>query len=240
MFKPNPDQSGIPNPKPNPFTYKRTNYFAESLNQLFPKKLNIKKDDYEKIVAEVAQIQKDKPILKPVDIRTVLKKLGLPKYYEYGRYLAHRFNSGTNITVDKSVEQKLISKFSEVSASFNKLSDQGKFGNRKNFLNYHYILHKLCQLEGLDELDKYVGFQMFSMQKSQFHDKIWYDICQDLNWKFIGTNMTNVTNVTNVTYDKPVDKLDKLRDKLGNEFDHKLDEELEDLDELVKSIVIII
>jgi hypothetical protein len=239
MFK------GKPNPKPkiSPFIYTRANHFANTLDQLFPKKLNIHKDDYEKIVMEVAQMKKDKSSLKAVDIKMILKKLGLPKYYEYTPYLAHRFNSDTNLTINKSVEQQLISKFIEVSASFNKLSDQGKFGSRKNFLSYQYILHKLCQLEGLDELDKYIGFQMFSKEKLQFHDKMWYDVCKDLGWKFMSTNMTNMT------YDKPKDKSDesdesdesdKLGDRFSDRLSDRLDEELEDLDELVKSIVIII
>jgi len=55
---------------------------------------------------------------------------------------------------------------------------------RKNFLSYSYTLYKLCELIGRKDL-----LPLFSLLKSReklfSQDKIWKNICIELNWTFI-------------------------------------------------------
>ena len=57
---------------------------------------------------------------------------------------------------------------------------------RKNFLNYDYVLYKMLELLNKDEF-----LNCFSLLKSREklyeHDKIWRGICSDLQWEFIPT-----------------------------------------------------
>ena len=55
---------------------------------------------------------------------------------------------------------------------------------RKNFLSYSYVLHKFCELLEYDHLLPYFTL-LKSREKLQQQDKIWKDICKDLQWQYI-------------------------------------------------------
>ena len=55
---------------------------------------------------------------------------------------------------------------------------------RKNFLSYSYVLHKFCQLLELDDFLKYFPL-LKSREKLQQQDKIWKNICLELDWQYI-------------------------------------------------------
>ncbi len=55
--------------------------------------------------------------------------------------------------------------------------------NRKNFLNYSYVLHKFCELLGLDNYINYFPL-LKNNNKLLQHDKIWKNICSYMKWEF--------------------------------------------------------
>ena len=57
---------------------------------------------------------------------------------------------------------------------------------RVNFLNYYYVLYKLCEL--LKEDEYLPHFYMLKDQvKRMEQDEIWKNICKELEWEFIPT-----------------------------------------------------
>ncbi|AGF85364.1 late transcription factor VLTF3-like protein [Moumouvirus goulette] len=56
--------------------------------------------------------------------------------------------------------------------------------DRKNFLNYSYVLHKFCELLDLDEYINYFPLLKNNAKLLQ-HDKIWKNICEYMRWEFI-------------------------------------------------------
>ena len=58
--------------------------------------------------------------------------------------------------------------------------------HRKNFLSYSYVIHKFIQLLGIDEYLIYFPL-LKSREKLYQQDKIWKEICNDLDWQYINS-----------------------------------------------------
>jgi hypothetical protein len=106
--------------------------------------------------------------------------LKLNKYYEHTTYIINRLNGKGAPCISRDVEEKLKSMFREIQAPFMRHCPE----NRKNFLSYSYVLHKFVELLNIPELKQYFPL-LKSRQKLIEQDKIWYLICQDLEWEFI-------------------------------------------------------
>jgi len=80
------------------------------------------------------------------------------------------------------LEQKLCNLFLEIQKPYAKYCPI----DRVNFLNYYYVLYKLCEL--LRE-DKYLPYfyMLKDPEKRNEQDEIWKEICKDLHWEFIPT-----------------------------------------------------
>ena len=80
------------------------------------------------------------------------------------------------------LEEKLCNLFMDIQKPYAKHCPD----DRVNFLNYYYVLYKMCEL--LDET-KFLPF--FPMLKDPVkrieQDEIWKKICKELNWEFIPT-----------------------------------------------------
>ena len=163
--------------------YTQVNQFEYRLKQLFPITNPINGYNYIKIVTQLNKFRSD---VTKFDVVNVLKELKLAKYYGYAPYLAYKFNNGTNIIVDDTTIDKLVGMFDTVVTSFHKLEN-----SRRTHLNQQYILHKLCELDGLTEMDKYLEYPSQNNRSNEQNDEIWYSICKYLGWKFIETCPTN-------------------------------------------------
>ena len=168
----------------NYFAYKRINHFNEWLSQFQAKEsTDISSDIIEKILCElkkerifnVANISNNK-------IRDILKKLKLNKFYEHIPYIINKINGKPPPNITKQIEEKLRYMFKEIQTPFEKHCPK----NRKNFLSYSYVIHKFIQLLGIDEYLIYFPL-LKSREKLYQQDKIWKNICKELNWKFINS-----------------------------------------------------
>ena len=55
---------------------------------------------------------------------------------------------------------------------------------KKEFLSYSYVLHKFCELLELDDLLEFFPL-LKSREKLKQQDKIWINICKELQWQYI-------------------------------------------------------
>ena len=80
------------------------------------------------------------------------------------------------------LETTLCNLFMEIQKPYAKFCPN----DRQNFLNYYYVLYKMCELLGEDQyLD---GFYMLKDPiKRMEQDEVWKKICKELNWEFIPT-----------------------------------------------------
>jgi hypothetical protein len=164
------------------YAYKRINHFREILAQFQAKETtqipeevlnNIKKQ----IVKERIQLSE----LTNLKAKDILKKLGYNKYYEHIPFIKDKLGIKPPIMTPQ-LEEKLCNLFMDIQKPYAKHCPD----DRVNFLNYYYVLYKMCEL--LDER-KFLPF--FPMLKDPVkrieQDEIWKKICKELNWEFIPT-----------------------------------------------------
>ena len=164
------------------YTYKRINHFNEWLAQFQAKE---RKDLSNEIYMKIQQeLNKNKHIdvsnIKYNDMREILKKLKLNKYYENIPHILSIITGKEAPVLDRKNEEILRSLFKEIQIPFMKNCPP----SRKNFLSYSYVLHKFCELLELDHLLSCFPL-LKSREKLHAQDLIWEKICKDLNWEYI-------------------------------------------------------
>lgn len=164
------------------YAYKRINHFREILAQFQAKEStqiesevldNIKKQ-IKKERIQLCQLTNDKT-------KQILKNLGYNKYYEHIPFIKHKLGIKPP-TMSIDLENILCNLFLEIQKPYAKFCPN----ERVNFLNYYYVLYKLCEL--LDE-DSYLEhfYMLKDPVKRMEQDDIWKKICNELNWEFIPT-----------------------------------------------------
>jgi hypothetical protein len=115
------------------------------------------------------------------DIQYSLKKLGYNKYYEHIPFIKDKLGIRPPI-MSPELEDKLCNLFMEIQMPYAKHCPD----DRVNFLNYYYVLYKMCEL-----LDEKTFLPFFPMLKDPVkrieQDEIWKKICKELNWEFVPT-----------------------------------------------------
>ena len=164
------------------YAYKRINHFREILAQFQAKETTYVPPE---VIASIrAQVRKERLTLDCLTnhkTKDVLKKLGLNKYYEHIPFIKDKLGIRPPV-MSPQLEEKLCSLFLEVEKQYAKHCPD----HRVNFLNYYYVLYKMCEL--LDERRFLKYFQMLKDPVKRIEqDVVWAHICRDLNWKFIPT-----------------------------------------------------
>jgi hypothetical protein len=164
------------------FAYKRINHFREILAQ-FQAKESTKIDP--KVIEDIrAQVKKQRIQLSDLTnakTKSILKMLGYNKYYEHIPFIKEKLGiKPPNMPV--WLEQRLCNLFIEIQKPYAKYCP----ADRVNFLNYYYVLYKLCELL---EQDKYLEhfYLLKDQTKRMEQDAIWKKICAELKWEFIPT-----------------------------------------------------
>lgn len=118
--------------------------------------------------------------VKTSQVRAILKKLKLSRYYEHVPYIIARIRGVPSERMPAHLEDKLRAMFRKIQVPF----VQNSPPTRKNFLSYGYVLHKFVQLLGYTEyLEKFPLLK--SRDKLRIQDDIWRKICADLHWEFV-------------------------------------------------------
>jgi len=161
------------------YAYKKINHFKEILSQ-FQGKETTQIPNY--VIDKIkSQIEKERINLNELNYYTtkeILKKLGFNKYYEHIAFIKNKLGIKPPI-FSSELENSLCNLFLEIQNPYSKVCPE----NRVNFLNYYYVLFKLCELLGeytyLNEIP-----QLKDREKLMEQDDIWKKICIELNWKF--------------------------------------------------------
>ncbi len=173
-----------PPPEATYFAYKRTNHLNEILNQIQAKESTDIPDEVLELIKEEIRKERIKDLTKLTNakVRHFLRKLNLNKYYEHIAHIINKLNGLPPPIITKPVEDKLRICFREIQGPWMEITKKPK----KNFLNYHYVLHKCVELLGHDEYKSLFPL-LKSREKLQSHDLLWKIICARLNWEFIKT-----------------------------------------------------
>ena len=169
----------------NIFNYKRNNHFQECLNQLQAKEnTTIPQKIIEDLTKEFKKYNITDPnLFTPSLVKSYLKKLKYNKYYEHIPTIINEFCGLRAPKLTSELEEQLKIMFDEIQVPFEKYS-RLICPDRKNFLNYNYVLYKMCELLNKDEF-----LNCFPLLKNREilyqHDLIWKGICNDCKWEFI-------------------------------------------------------
>ena len=101
------------------------------------------------------------------------------KYYEHIIHIRNKLSDSPLPKISRANEGKFRLMFRMVQEPFRKYQPK----DRKNFLNYSYILNKFSRLLKLKELYDYFPL-LKSPSKLREQDKIWKKICEHLDWTF--------------------------------------------------------
>ncbi len=164
------------------YAYKRINHFREILAQ-FQAKETTQIDDI--IIENIKkQIQKERITLDSLTnekTKQILKSLGYNKYYEHIPFIKEKLGIKPP-TMSLELENRLCNLFLEIQKPYIKYCPN----ERVNFLNYYYVLYKICELLGEDEYLKHL-YMLKDPIKRMEQDEIWKKICNELDWEFIPT-----------------------------------------------------
>ena len=164
------------------YAYKRINHFREILAQFQAKETT---DIPDEIIENIKQqIKKERITLDELTnskSKDILKKLGYNKYYEHIPFIKDKLGIKPPV-MSQELETKLCNLFMEIEKQYSKYCPN----NRVNFLNYYYVLFKLCEL--LKEKKFLPYFPMLKDQTKRIEqDVIWKKICKELKWTFYPT-----------------------------------------------------
>ncbi len=164
------------------YAYKRINHFREILAQFQAKETT--QIPEEVLTSIKSQIKKERITLKQMTnkkAKDILKKLGYNKYYEHIPFIKDKLGIRPPI-MSPELEDKLCNLFMEIQKPYAKHCPD----DRVNFLNYYYVLYKMCEL--LDEKSFLPFFPMLKDPVKRIEqDEIWKKICKELKWEFVST-----------------------------------------------------
>lgn len=165
----------------SPFAYKRINHFKEWISTLIAREGS---GPSQEIIDELLrELKKDKiesrDEVTEERIKVYLKKLKHSKLYEHIPAIIFKLCGVSPPQISPQLESKLIEMFQQIQNPFERHSPP----ERKNFLSYSYVIHKLLQLLRQDHLLVKLPL-LKSREKLYQQDLIWKGICSDLHWRY--------------------------------------------------------
>ncbi len=162
--------------------YKRLTHLTEWTSQIQgTQQTHIPDDVFDAILLELSKRKTTNlQDLRPAEVKDILKKLKLNRYYEHIQFIMHRLTGREPLQMAPHIEERLKTMFRQIQAPFIKHAPR----LRQNFMSYSFVLNKLVQLIGHDEY--LPSFPLLkSPEKLRAQDAIWQKICADLGWEFV-------------------------------------------------------
>ena len=174
-----PSHNEVINEKPR-YPYKKINHLIERLNQFQSKEnTNIPDDVYEKIYIEIKKKKLDTQSITPKFIKLILKKYRLIQFYEHTQSIYIKITKNKPPFLTKAEEEEVKLRFKQIEKIFPKFKPK----KRSNFLNYAFVINKLFYIMGKGDYANYFNL-LKNKDKLKYQDKVWYKICEELNWPF--------------------------------------------------------
>ena len=130
------------------------------------------------------QIKKERIQLEQMNhykTKEILKKLGYNKYYEHIAFIKNKLGFKPPV-MTQELEETLCNLFMELQSPYAKFCPD----YRVNFLNYYYVLYKLCELLGESHFLADIPM-LKDREKLIEQDEIWKKMCENLDWEFVTT-----------------------------------------------------
>jgi len=164
------------------YANKRINQIREILAQFQAKETT---QIPEQVITDIVnQIKKERMEIKDLTnkkAKDILKKLGYNKYYEHIPFIKDKLGIKPPI-MSPELEDILCNLFLDIQKPYSKNCPD----DRVNFLNYYYVLYKMCELLGETQFLPF--FPMLKDREKRIEqDQIWKKICEELEWEFIPT-----------------------------------------------------
>lgn len=174
-----------------PFAYKMITHFSEKLCYLQGlERTEIPDEDVEAVRQELRKrkIDIDPSVLDRKRLQPILRSMGkkFKKYYNHTSRLVYQLTGvDTAPKISESMKAQLYSMFDEATSAFESVRSTA-CPERRSFINYSYVFHKLLQLLEHDEM--LVHFPLLKCSKKLYAlDKIWKCICAHNRWEFIAS-----------------------------------------------------
>lgn len=166
------------------YPYRRANHFQEWLTQFQGKETTcISSEVIDAVRDEMRKLRLEAASLTETNMRQILKSLRLNKFYEHVPYLLYAIAGRKPTTLAPAVEEEMKSLFQQIQEPFDKAIAKVA-PQRRNFLSYSYVLRKFSELLELDDISHRFSL-LKSRDKLHVQDRIWREICAQLNWRFI-------------------------------------------------------
>lgn len=164
------------------YAYKKINHFKEILSQFQGKETTQIPEEVIETIKQ--QIKKERIQLNELThnkTKEILKKLNYNNYYEHITFIKNKLGIKP-LLMSIELEETLCNLFIELQSPYAKhVPDY-----RVNFLNYYYVLYKLCEL--LNETQYLEHIPMLKDRvKLIEQDMIWFEMCKTLNWEYIAS-----------------------------------------------------
>ena len=164
------------------YAYKRINHFREILAQFQAKETTLIPSQ---VLSEIQkQMKKERITIKNFTnkrAKNILKKLGYNKYYEHIPFIKDKLGIKPPV-MKPELEELLCNLFMDIQRPYAKHCPVA----RVNFLNYYYVLYKICELLGETQFLPFFPMLKDPIKRME-QDIIWKKICQELKWEFIQT-----------------------------------------------------
>lgn len=164
------------------YAYKRINHFREILAQFQAKETtHIPDEVIDRIKKQIKKEQITLDQLTNQKTKDILKNLGYNKYYEHIPFIKDKLGIKPPV-MSPELEDRLCGLFYDIQRPYTKHCPDG----RVNFLNYYYVLYKMCELLGETQFLSYFPMLKDRVKRIE-QDEIWKKICEELEWEFIST-----------------------------------------------------
>lgn len=160
--------------------YKKSNYFNETLKQLSGY-LDVPQS---RGLWETVRFQDYMYVpVTAEDIRNVLKRHKLHRFYKHAAGLAVMVNRAEGNAIPPSLDHKEQDLMRYMFEKFNRIFSVIR-GNRKNSLNYGYVTFQLLRLINRDDLCGQISM-LKCRSRLQQHDQMWRRVCEATGWEFM-------------------------------------------------------
>jgi hypothetical protein len=164
-----------------PYAYKRQNHLKEILTQIQAQQVvEILDEDLQAIKMYIKQKRLRITEIDYIKMKKILKNLGMDRHYEHTSYILFRVCKIKPPQFAREAVQEVERRFAACQKPFYIY----KPPDRKNFLSYSYVLHKLFEMIGYHEYCQYFRL-LKNKKKLMLQEDIWKKICIYCNWTFI-------------------------------------------------------
>lgn len=117
------------------------------------------------------------------EIKRALRKLKQTKYVENAHSINFALTGQQPPYIKREIQDKMMKMFKQIVRVWDSLATKDSTKGRQSFLSYYYVIYKLLDLMGQQELLPKVPLLRTTV-RIRNHDTIWAQICDELGWTF--------------------------------------------------------